>query len=712
MKYLLFIMMILIITGCHSSGKNGPQESREICLNGTWDFAKTDYTGEMPQAFTSRVPVPGLVDMASPALDEQDTLYENSLYWYRTKFTLDHKNKQIVRLKINKAKYHTRVYLNNQYVGEYLYNFTPSYFNLKPFLKEDESENDLVIAVGCSNHVPDTVLTGFDFEKFKCIPGIYDDVKIIHGNSPYIENIQLVPDIDKEELRIVATLKTDTPEKAAAARYIIRELSSGKVVARGKHVGKALTESSRVDFTVPLPACRLWSPKTPFLYELELSTRGDRVNTRFAMREFSFDRDSGYAMLNGKPYYLRGTNVCIFRFFEDDSRNALPWDHQWVTGLHQKFKEMNWNSIRYCIGFPPEKWYDIADSLGILIQDEYPLWTFLKEGSRRELRRITSDHLASEYYDWMRERWNHPCVVIWDAQNETITEVTGEAIEKVRRYDLSDRPWDNGWAPPVRETDGIETHPYLFSRYRSGTDSPGIDGPLKDLLTEVRIPGNGPSERSPSPDGKPYDNPIIINEYGWIWLNRDGSATQLTSEVYQKAFPEAKTTEQRREAYARHLGILTEYWRVHRKCAAVMHFCGLSYSRSDHPVGFTSDNFIDIKNLEFEPHFYRYVKPAFNPVGLMVEMWDNQMVPGAVINVPVHLINDRYDDWNDSLSLYILGKEGRMAEKRILCNLNMLDRKLYTLELEFPVAKGEYELIAEIRDRENSIRSIRGFKIK
>ena len=35
---------------------------------------------------------------------------------------------------------------------------------------------------------------------------------------------------------------------------------------------------------------------------------------------------------------------------------------------------MHWNSARYCIGFPPEIWYDIADEEGLLIQDEFPIW--------------------------------------------------------------------------------------------------------------------------------------------------------------------------------------------------------------------------------------------------------------------------------------------------------------------------------------------------
>ena len=75
---------------------------------------------------------------------------------------------------------------------------------------------------------------------------------------------------------------------------------------------------------------------------------------------------TGDVMLNGKPYYLRGSNVTCYRFFEDAARGDLPWRGEWVRTLHQRFKSMHWNSLRYCIGFPPEAWYDIADEEGFL----------------------------------------------------------------------------------------------------------------------------------------------------------------------------------------------------------------------------------------------------------------------------------------------------------------------------------------------------------
>src|SRR6056297_1314633 len=172
MKNFLLVSLILsILSACSVE-----REKRSIMnLNGEWEIEKTGLYSEIPENFSSKIPVPGLVDMADPGLEEVDSNYHNSLYWYRKIFKIE--KADLIRLKINMAKYHTRVYLNGQYVGENVYNFTPGVFNIKSFL--EEGENELIISVGSRNNLPDTVIDGHDFEKIRYIPGIYDDVKII-----------------------------------------------------------------------------------------------------------------------------------------------------------------------------------------------------------------------------------------------------------------------------------------------------------------------------------------------------------------------------------------------------------------------------------------------------------------------------------------------------------------------------------------------------
>ncbi|NSW94481.1 MAG: hypothetical protein HPY62_07220 [Bacteroidales bacterium] len=704
------ISFYFIIIACASCSTNKTTR-HELSLNGTWEIVRTGIESGLPAEYNSKITVPGLVDMALPPVQLQDTIYENSVYWHRRTFRIDNASSDVVILKINKSRYYTRVYINGKKAGENAYCFTPLYFDIKPYLNKSGEDNEIVIAVGCKNYLPDTVANGWDFEKIKYIPGIYDDVKIICAGYPYIENIQVAPDLEDEKLRVVAELKTGRSHAGLKVKYVVKESVSGKIVNEGVVRGIMQEDRNAIsDFSIPMKNCRLWSPEDPFLYELTMSTSGDSKTTRFGMRSFRASSDSGIFLLNGKPYYMRGTNVCIFRFFEDPTRGRLPWDNEWVIKLHNRFKEMYWNSARYCIGFPPERWYEIADSLGFLIQDEFPLWTLGKENFAKYLGRITPEQLAAEYRQWMGERWNHPCVVVWDAQNESITEVTGKAIQLVRHLDLSGRPWDNGWAPPVSPTDAIESHPYLFSRYQQ--QKPSREGYLKELLSEIRIPGNDPNSHYPLPEGRRYNNPLILNEYGWIWLNRDGSTTTLTDKVYENVWPWAKTPEQRFEIYAKSLGILTEYWRSHRKAAAVMHFCGLGYSRPQNPRGQTSDHFVDLQNLVFEPNFYRYVRPAFSPVGLMAEFWEESVTGGTVYLLPVHIINDTYSDYVDTLKVSLWAGKRQVSQKTIKVKVNSSGKSIYDIPVEVPREKEKYILEAEIVYNGQKIKSIREFQVR
>lgn len=707
LRSLLFsVLSLAVISGC----SNHETSRSEVSLNGTWDIAVTGRVSEFPSEYKSKIQVPGLVDMASPAVDSQDTVYENKVYWYRRTFSTDGHRSDVVQLKINKSCYHTRVFVNGKPAGENVYSFTPSVIDIKPFLNKKGEDNELVIAVGCRNNLPDTVTNGWDFEKIKYIPGIYDDVKIIQSDLPFISNIQIVPDIDNKQIRVVAELLA-TKKSRAGLKYTVRESVSRLITARGwvrKRIG-GKDPASLVDIIIPLEGVKLWSPETPFLYELELATSGDNVKARFGMRSFKAGIGQGVFLLNGKPYYMRGTNVCIYRFFEDPERGGLPWDSEWVTRLHSRFKDMYWNSIRYCIGFPPERWYEIADSLGFLIQDEYPLWTLGRENFKKYLGNLSSDQLASEYREWMRERWNHPCVVIWDAQNESMTDTTGKAVIKIRDLDLSSRPWDNGWAVPVSETDAIESHPYLFSRYQSR--KPSKEGYLWELLNERRIPGNDPNSHYPLPGGKRYENPVILNEYGWIWLNRDGSTTTLTDNVYKNVFPDADTPDKRMEVYARNLAMLTEYWRSGRNAAAVMHFCGLGYSRPEKPRGQTSDHFTDLVNLEFEPNFYKYVKQAFSPVGAMTEFWDSSVKREQTDTIPVHIINDTYDSFSDTLRVYIHRGTQVFFQGSFPFTLDGLAKKIVNVPVIFPAERGDYSLEAGIIYKGEPVISKREFKI-
>ncbi|MFQ6036387.1 MAG: glycoside hydrolase family 2 TIM barrel-domain containing protein [Sedimentisphaerales bacterium] len=673
-----------------------------ISLDGTWEIAQGTMDS-IPNRFAHKVPVPGLVDMARPAFLEVGKKSERrQAFWYRRTFTIEGAIPAVAILKIHKAKYGTKVFLNGKFVGEHLPCFTPALMDVKKFLKGLGQENELIIRVGADREsLPDGMPTGWDFEKYLYIPGIYDSVELILTGAPYIENVQIVPEVESKTIRVVADVQNPSLKEQITVTIRIREAETGRVVFSGRYFVKKLDDDKYYPFRgrFGIHDCRLWSPEDPFLYELELGIGTDTLRTRFGMRSFRFDKESGRAILNGKPYFMRGTNVCIFRFFEDANRSDLPWRRQWVRRLHRKFKSMHWNSIRYCIGFPPEIWYEVADEEGFLIQDEFPIWLLNKAPENPE-----SEQIIKEYTEWMRQRWNHPCVVIWDAQNESVTQETGKAIAAVRHLDLSNRPWENGWAEPQSNADCIETHPYLFSKIQWGRG----DFRLSDLAKT----SSKPRVRDIQKD---YNLPIIINEYAWLWLDRTGMPTCLTDKIYSKLLGPNSTVAQRRLLYARYLAALTEFWRCHRECAGVLHFCGLTYSRpGDKPRpegGATSDHFLDIETLEFEPNFEKYVRDAFSPVGLMIDMWDEQLSPGTEIKVPVFVINDLYKDWKGSVHLRILHKGKIISEQSKTCTVDSLGREILSFEQKVPKQAGEYQLVAELVAEGLPVRSLRDFEV-
>ena len=219
--------------------------------------------------------------------------------------------------------------------------------------------------------------------------------------------------------------------------------------------------------TIGIPDARLWSPEDPFLYVIETSTGGDSVKTRFGMREFRFDAATKRAYLNGKVYYLRGSNITLHRFFEDPLCRDLPWKESWVRKLLGELpKKMHWNYFRFCIGPVPDRWLEICDEAGLLIQNEFFVWTGGPGWYKGYSRTHDPEEMIRQYRDWLRDNWNHPSLVVWDANNETKDDIFGaKIIPAVRPLDLSQRPWENSYNPPAGPDDPVEDHPYLMSGY-------------------------------------------------------------------------------------------------------------------------------------------------------------------------------------------------------------------------------------------------------
>jgi len=708
-------IVVLLVALTTSSLLLRAAERTTISLDGTWDIEDSKEPEMIPAAWNHQVLVPGLAHSAQPAfphVDEFDSrmLIQNRVaagklprsavvfnagvphqarnwFWYRRTFEVP-TVRQVVILRINKAQFGSAVWLNGIKIGDHLPCFTAATFDVSWAIRQ--GKNELIVRVGAHPGVlPPTVSAGTDFEKIRWTPGIYDSVSIALSDNPVIQNVQVAPKITDSSIVVQTSVQNFGKNPVSFdLRQRVHAWKSLALLTTAKPYRLTLAPGQQklVLQTVAVPGARLWSPESPNLYVLETGTGGDTASTRFGMREFRFDAATKRAYLNGRVYFMRGSNITLHRFFEDPLSGTLPWDEAWVRKLLVQIPhEMHWNSFRFCIGPVPDRWLDIADEAGLLIQNEYFVWTGNAWHGPEEQVHFDSDEMVQEYKEWLGDNWNHPSVAIWDANNETWDPAFGEKIiPAVRGLDLSNRPWENSYNPPVGPDDPVEDHPYEFQAM--------ADGGAPFSMTTLENPGG----MSP---GAPTGHALILNEYGWLWLNRDGTPTELTKNLYPALLNKDATPQQRLALNAYLLAGITEYWRAYRHYAGVLHFV---YLTSSDPAGYTSDHFRDVQKLELHPDFRDYMSNAFAPVGIYLSFWQPTIESGAARSLPVMLVNDQYRGVQGTLTLALENTQGQAtATQTAKFSIAPLGQTTLYNDFKFPDTTGDFLLRAIIHYPEN-----------
>ena len=345
----------------------------------------------------------------------------------------------------------------------------------------------------------------------------------------------------------------------------------------------------------------------------------------------------------------------------------------------------------------PDRWLQVADEAGLLIQNEYFVWIGDAWAREDYSTQYNHDQMIVEYTEWMRDNWNHPSVAIWDAENESWLPGWDAIINKVRPLDLSGRAWENSYNGPAGPNDPVEDHQYLWAITAMGdvwSDLAGAPRP-PDFKLEDLEKLFGPTESS-----NKTAHPLILNEYGWVWLNRDGTPTLLTDKLYPKLLPgDANTSENRLKLQAYILGGETEYWRAYRHYAGVLHFV---YLMASDPKGFTADHFSDLKKLELNPYFAKEMEQAFKPLGLYLDFWHPTLTTGERHRFSIAMVNDEDRKRTGKLRLSFTDASGKeVAANEVSFSIDPLGAETWYLEMKVPDAVGSYSLQAVAIPAEN-----------
>jgi hypothetical protein len=219
---------------------------------------------------------------------------------------------------------------------------------------------------------------------------------------------------------------------------------------------------------------RLWSPESPFLYDLEatLLLNGKPVETvksYFGMRKISTLRDaSGVVRIQ-----LNNRNCFPFGLLDQgwwpDGLYTAPTDEALRSDIVVT-KEIGFNLIRKHVKVEPQRWYYHCDHEGILVWqdmpsgDEGPEWQTDQYFNGKEA--VRSPESDEEYRTELRSMIDflksNPCVVTWIPFNESWGQFkTVEIAQWIKSYDPTRlvNPASGGNFYPVGDIFDIHHYP-------------------------------------------------------------------------------------------------------------------------------------------------------------------------------------------------------------------------------------------------------------
>jgi beta-galactosidase len=687
-------------------------------LNGVWQFEQTA-NAFPPQKYSRSIPVPGLIHLATPKIEAYDKLFlrpgktvlkaEHNLYdidyvpqysWYRNEIEIPEslKSREVI-LCIRKSQYVTQVYINGMDAGSSMSCYTPIELNITPYLKYGQ-KNEILIRVGERVWLPSQAAGSTDKEKEHYLPGIWDDVSLRFTNKFQVSNALLIPDTKDSTLTAKVMIRSFYPsqlfygsatnDSCEIKIEIFRKDNNQKVVSK-KIKGIATRDNNTVfETTFAFANPRLWSPETPFLYRAEVTVSdkeivSDCYKSDFGFRDFSIKDKHFY--LNNKMIYLRGSNITLQRFFEDPECSNLVWDRKWVTKLLCDVpKSANWNAMRVCVGIVPDFWYDIADSCGLLLQNEWFYWQ----------NHGWNEQIQKEYTEWVWADGNHPSIVIWDGINENKNLFIGNTlIPELKKLDPT-RVWDAGFmeGSDMVADDMDEPHTYICAY--DLMIAPDVEKYLKENPYELGNLDNFKKWYPNVPDAKSAQ---LVNEYGWIWLWRDGSPSKLTKKHFDYFVGPDATPQQRWELQAYWLQLETEWLRSERSIAGVLAFCLLTNN-----YGYTGDYFSgNIASLT-PTITLKWFKHCFAPVAAFINLPDQRYFknnkpyqPKSKLSFNLVGVNDFAVPQNGKVSILLLNSAGKEVSVQ---NLDIMIPAFKSTNLpvtiKLPALPGGYMILAKL----------------
>ena len=324
------------------------------------------------------------------------------------------------------------LWLNGNYVGYSEDSFTPSEFDLSPWLREGENR----LAVRVYKWTPGSWFEDQDFYRFS---GIYRSVWLCLVPETAVLDLLVVP-LVSEELTAGTVEISATTKGTGSLRLTLTD--EGRTVA----AGEAFFEDDLAAAELAVPAPVLWSAEIPKLYTLLVEVCNQEGSVTEVIRQRlgfrRFELKGGLMLLNGKRIVFKGVDRHDF----SSKQGRVPDREELVRDI-VTMKRNNINAIRTSHYPNQSALYELCDEYGLYVMDENNMEThgswdalfrqqagtdYVIPKDHEEFAPLLLDRVNSTY---QRDK-NHPCVLIWSCGNESFGgKVIYEMSELFRRLD-------------------------------------------------------------------------------------------------------------------------------------------------------------------------------------------------------------------------------------------------------------------------------------
>ncbi len=324
-------------------------------------------------------------------------LYYEGTVWYKKSFDFNASHTGKIFLHFGAVNYRADVYLNGTKLGVHKGGFTPFNFEVPATLLK-QKDNRLVVKVDNKRSKDEVPTLNTDWWNYG---GITRDVDLVLLPDTFIQDYSI------QLAKGSSAAKTKTIEGWIKLSNAGGESISVEIPALG--LKQPLTaKGDSINFSITAKDLQLWSPKTPTLYKVIITTKDDRVEEKIGFRNVEVRGDQ--VLLNGKRIFFRG--ICIHEEVPAEMRRAVSYKD--ALHLLSQAKELNANMVRLAHYPHNGAMTRVADSLGILVWSEIPVYWTIDFGSAAVLAKA-----QTQLHEMISRDRNRASIVIWSVGNET-----------------------------------------------------------------------------------------------------------------------------------------------------------------------------------------------------------------------------------------------------------------------------------------------------